>query len=340
MSALGQRLPRLAGVLTVLLLIAPFARGDDPITGAPAPGSVAESVERLDDRDPARRAHARAELRARGPAVLAELPAEREGRTLEQWRALEDVRRAVREDWGRSRTPEGMVYVPAGLVRLPTGTGLALLPGPDVVSVPAFYLDRTEVTVGAWRAWRAALVFVGQAEALESLETPEDGLDARLPVTSVRRESAQRYAQEVRGGRLPTREEYLRALRGPGIAPWPWGGRFLNGRAHLEGDGLAQGPLPVGSFPDGASRYGVLDLLGNVAEWSDSTVTSRGASRAEAVVWGGHWKSPAEVSLAWGGTGQGQRVPNQTFAETIGFRVARPIDPLPARDPAEAPDAR
>ena len=92
-------------LLAVALLRLPAARGDEPSTGAPARGSVAEAVERLDDPNMKVRAFARARLRARGPAVLAELPSPEEARSLEQRRALEDLRRAVREDWGRQRTP-------------------------------------------------------------------------------------------------------------------------------------------------------------------------------------------------------------------------------------------
>jgi formylglycine-generating enzyme required for sulfatase activity len=318
---------RLAGAPTwalgLVLCVAPAARGDDPTTGAPARGSVAEAVERLDDVDAGQRAAARADLRARGPAVLAELPAPEAARSLEQRRALEDVRRAVREDWGRQRTPAGMVYVPAGRVRLPGRVGNEVGPGPDVTLVSAFYLDRTEVTVGAWRAWRASVVFVGDGESLESIEEPDAGLDPRLPVTNVRRDSAQRFAKEVRGGRLPTREEYLRAVRGPGVSTWPWGARFLKGRAHLHGDGGPEGPVAVGSF------LGVLDLLGNVAEWSDSTVTFRGAARPQALIWGGSWKTEPDSAVAWGGNDRGYRPPDVSFADFIGFRVARPIDPLP-----------
>jgi formylglycine-generating enzyme required for sulfatase activity len=334
-SRRAARRPFAFALLAVLATSAGPVRGDDPLTGTPARGTVADAIERLDDADPRERAAARARLRARGPAVLAELPAPDVARTLtlEQRRALEDVRRAVREDWGRQRTPPGMVYVPAGPVRLPARGRSGLGPGAEVADVPAFYLDRTEVTVGAWRAWRAGVVFVGGGESLESVEEPDPALDPRLPVTNVRRDSAQRYAKEVRGGRLPTREEFLRALRGPGVATWPWGARFVNGRAHLDDDaGRPAGPLPVGSFPAGASRFGVLDLIGNVAEWSDSTLTSRGAARAQPLVWGGHWESQPVPAIAWGGTDDGPQS-NVSFAPNIGFRVARAVDPLPPAEP-------
>jgi formylglycine-generating enzyme required for sulfatase activity len=244
------------------------------------------------------------------------------------------LRSEVAEDWWRARTPEGMVFVPAGPVRLPNDEPRE--PGPGGTAwMPAFYLDRTEVTVGAWRAWRAGLSLLGESDGLEPDEEPPEGAADDLPVTRISRDSARRYAREVRGGHLPTLEEYLRAVRGAGNGTWPWGPRFLNHRAHLEGDGLAQGPLPVGSFPLGAGPQGVLDLIGNVAEWSDSSQTFGGRSRAAPLVWGGSWATAPEPAVPWGGRSRGQGRTGDRSPE-VGFRVARAVDPLPVADPGPA----
>jgi formylglycine-generating enzyme required for sulfatase activity len=328
---------RTALALAACLSLTPAARGEEPPPGgAPPPGSLAHAVERLDHPDPAERRRAHADLRRRGPEVLTTLPPTGTARSAEQRRALSILRSEVIEDWGRARTPEGMVYVPAGPVRLPHEDE-SRDPGPGGTAwVPAFYLDRTEVTVGAWRAWRSVQTLVGETESMEPDEDPPPSMADELPVTRVSRESARRFAREMRSGHLPTLEEYLRAVRGSGPSTWPWGARFLNHRAHLEGDGRDRAPLPVGSLPLGAGPQGALDLIGNVAEWSDSAVTTRGRSSGEPLVWGGSWTAPAEPSVAWGRAARGSsRRRARDRSPEIGFRVARAVDPLPVQDPED-----
>ena len=164
--------------------------------------------------------------------------------------------------------------------------------GPDMVLVPAgefargddggepderprrrltlagFALDRTEVTVGAYKQCMAA-------GACEKRDLPASEKDAALPVTGVSWNDAARYCAFA-GKRLPTEAEWEKAARGPDGRRYPWGDAFSCARGNFGtygGDGRCAeegapgAPRAVGSFPDGASPYGALDLAGNVWEW-------------------------------------------------------------------------
>lgn len=173
------------------------------------------------------------------------------------------------------------------------------------VWVSSFGIDRTEVTLGAWRR----CVLAGRCPpARMPADDPRTSTPAH-PVGGVTWGEARRFCRWV-GGRLPTEAEWERAARG--VSPrrrWPWG-RFWNPRLANHGGGLRESGVdgfrhaaPVGSFPDGASPHGLLDAAGNVWEWTADRfapdayagidVDPRGPQGGgERVVRGGSWLSP------------------------------------------------
>jgi formylglycine-generating enzyme required for sulfatase activity len=141
------------------------------------------------------------------------------------------------------------------------------------VYVDAFWIDRTEITNGQYQRCVAAGV------CASSNVYNKDFGEETLPVVGVNWQQANAYCHWV-GGRLPSEAEWEKAARGVDGRLYPWGNQFdgyrlnycdascvADWRDQSANDGYRY-TAPVGSFPGGASPYGVLDMSGNVWEWT------------------------------------------------------------------------
>lgn len=126
------------------------------------------------------------------------------------------------------------------------------------VTVDAFWISQTEVT----NAQYARCVDAGACTAPNNSDWRTPGR-ADFPVTNIKWDQANAYAQWG-GGHLPTEAQWEKAARGTDGRVYPWGNEADSQRLNFNS---SQGPVTVGSYPTGASPYGVLDMAGNVAEW-------------------------------------------------------------------------
>jgi serine/threonine-protein kinase len=145
-----------------------------------------------------------------------------------------------------------MVLVPEG----------AFLFGKDKQSVtlPAFYIDKTEVTYEAYARFCAekGRPMPPGAEG----ERPED------PIVDVTFLEAQEFAKWA-GKRLPATQEWEKAARGTDGRLYPWGNE--PGSPPPANVGNPKGIMQVNSNPAGASPYRAVNLVGNVWEWVDES---------------------------------------------------------------------
>ncbi|MEX1368281.1 MAG: SUMF1/EgtB/PvdO family nonheme iron enzyme [Nannocystaceae bacterium] len=190
------------------------------------------------------------------------------------------------------------------------------------LSLLDYCLDTTEVTVASYRECvDAGACATPPRSRLGTWRNPDA---QQHPMTDVSWYDATAYC-EWSGKRLPTSEEWEWAARGRDEArPFPWGTRPPTSDLACFGRQDAKlGPCAAGERPLGVSRDGVLDLAGNVREW---TATSFEGSRRKRVVMGGSWRDPDAQPLR-ADRRQGHRARDEGNAD-LGFRCAAAIRPV------------
>ena len=171
---------------------------------------------------------------------------------------------------GKIVAPDGaeMVLVPAGPFQMGSEDGEADERPVHKVQLEAFYIDRLEVTHAQYAA------FVQATGHRPPIDWPGGKLPPALtnyPVVNVTWADADAYAKWA-GKRLPTEAEWEKAARSTDGRVYPWGNdtnkKAASGKDALDPRRREGRTYPVGSFPDDVSPYGVVDLAGNVWEWT------------------------------------------------------------------------
>jgi serine/threonine-protein kinase len=190
-------------------------------------------------------------------------------------------------------------------------------------SLPAFYIDRTEVPNSAYARF---------CQAKQRPLPPGFAADhPDYPVVGITFVDAQEFAKWA-GKRLPTALEWEKAARGIDGRSFPWGNEADPGRANTAE--RQAGLLPVSTFSVGESPFRTLNMTGNVWEFVDDLKTpSAQAVRSFAailkppptatepwyVIRGGSFKRPLADGVAYEWTS----IPARFSAQDIGFRCAK-----------------
>jgi eukaryotic-like serine/threonine-protein kinase len=195
----------------------------------------------------------------------------------------------------------------------------------STVTLPAFYIDLTEVTVKEYQSFCTAT-------GRRMPPNPPHGDD--LPVTNVSWDDAVAYSDWI-GKRLPTEQEWEKAARGTDGLVYPWG----NTPWERGSGGPPRGMVAVESFPGRRSPFQAYNMAGNAAEWVATTypenehhqeyrdlfrnrLNGKAFSEKWYVVKGGHFSPDSHddvffrtyIRLPW---------PEDTPSPFVGFRCAK-----------------
>ncbi len=252
---------------------------------------------------------------------------------------------AIDPPWVTSRVPAAVVTledfadVPGGKVRLGTGN----LRSPPL-EVATFKMMTTEVTVDEYRT--------GCERSWWQLSCPgwkgaEPGQGGDHPAIKVTWEQARDWCVH-HGWSLPTEVQWAMAARGVTGRKYPWGSKLVSGAMNyqhsvldkVKDDGFDK-TAPVGRFRAGATPEGILDLSGNVSEWTldcwnedlrklESADPWTGGECTGRTVRGGNWRDELVHQTAMRRSQARPGLPN----DKIGFRCVV-AEPPPAEESAE-----
>ena len=213
-----------------------------------------------------------------------------------EWKPLPQTLVAAAPTRPAATAPPGMVEIPAGTFRFQVrglevegGNGIGVdvaYPWEDSprrfhdrqMAIKRFFIDRTSVTNAQFKAFLDATRYHPKddfnflkdwtLQKGEAGATYPDGW-ADKPVTWVSLEDARAYAAWA-GKRLPREWEWQYAAQGTDGRAYPWGDAWNPAAVPAPNKGRTLTPPDaVDAHPAGASPFGVLDLVGNVWQWTD-----------------------------------------------------------------------
>ena len=265
------------------------------------------------------------------------------------WEFLPQLQVRVAATAPATSTPPGMVPIPANPAWRFEVHGIEIEGGDDIgvdvqypwedsprryhshpVKMHAFFMDRYPVTNQQFAAFLAATRY----HPADDHNFLRDWTGARYPagwdnkpVTWVSLEDARAYASWA-GKRLPHEWEWQYAAQGASHRVYPWGDTACDACVPPPEHGRElRAPTDVDAFPKGASPYGVMDLIGNIWQWTDEYQDQH--TRAAILRGGGYyrpggsrWYFPSAYKLDEHGKYL-LMAPSKDRAGTLGFRCVK-----------------
>lgn len=232
--------------------------------------------------------------------------------------------------------PGEMILIPAGEFTMGSNTRLPDEGPEHKVTLPAYYIDKYEVTNMQYKKFIDATGRKSPSH-FKNRTWPPGKVDH--PVTFVSWDDADAYCKWA-GRRLPTDEEWEKAARGDDARIFPWGNSFDLERANTPQRWAALKAFgdtsPVGSFPSGVSAHGLYDMSGNVWEWTSSWYRAYPGNKTPSESYGERYKTLKGGSwwdCSFYQCGISAPAYNRSFFarktrnDTFGFRCAKDAEP-------------
>jgi formylglycine-generating enzyme required for sulfatase activity len=211
----------------------------------------------------------------------------------DQWKPLRQTIAPIPPTKPAASAPEGMVRIPAGRFFFRV-EGIEIEGSNDIgvdvqypwedeprrfhdhpIQIKSFFIDKYPVTNAQFKKFVDATRYRPKDD-LNFLRDWKNGAYpngwANKPVIWVSREDASAYAAWA-GKRLPHEWEWQFAAQGSDGRAYPWGNDWKPSAVPAPDRGRTmRGPDAVSAHPEGASPFGVMDLIGNVWQWTDEYI--------------------------------------------------------------------
>jgi formylglycine-generating enzyme required for sulfatase activity len=221
-----------------------------------------------------------------------------------------------------------MVQIPAGPFTMGSDDADPEDAPAHQVDLPAFEIDKFEVTNADFDTFAKQTGYETFAEKQggQGWRSEFSVATANHPVVNVTWNDAQAYCEWL-GMLLPTEAEWEKAARGAEALSFPWGNDWDPNKANVKERGL-RGTAAVGSFGEGASPYGVEDMVGNVWEWTADWYQAYPGNTTQdpyygekfRVTRGGGWFDEEAQATTFN---RNAADPDKTANDDLGFRCAR-----------------